>query len=150
MRDIQHIPWCGSNYGKGIEGRRVCIVGYSHYKDNGELDTDGFTVGVLEDVIRGARRIAFFTQIKNYFAFKEHGEFWNRVLFFNYVHGRPARRRDILPKCSDFVIRRVRATTSCMGRLARFWRSRCKRFRLGVETLQNRFNIDIPCLRIIQ
>jgi hypothetical protein len=105
MRDIQHIPWCGSNYGKGIEGRRVCIVGYSHYKDNGELDTDGFTVGVLEDVIRGARRIAFFTQIKNYFAFKEHGEFWNRVLFFNYVHGRPARRRDILPKCSDFVIR---------------------------------------------
>jgi hypothetical protein len=85
MRDIQHIPWCGSNYGKGIEGRRVCIVGYSHYKDNGELDTDGFTVGVLEDVIRGARRIAFFTQIKNYFAFKEHGEFWNRVLFFNYV-----------------------------------------------------------------
>jgi hypothetical protein len=85
MRDIQHIPWCGSHYDKGIDGQRICIVGYSHYKEDSEQDTDNFTRVAIQGVIKGTMSIAFFTQIRNYFDFKEHGEFWNRVAFFNYV-----------------------------------------------------------------
>lgn len=85
MRDIEHNPWCGSHYDIGINDQRICIVGYSHYKESSQQDTDSFTAGVLRGVIEGTRPIAFFTQIRNYFDFKENGEFWNRVSFFNYV-----------------------------------------------------------------
>jgi hypothetical protein len=33
----------------------------------------------------GEWKIAFFTQIRNYFGYNDHSTFWQRVMFFNYL-----------------------------------------------------------------
>lgn len=78
---IEHTPWRGAQYERGIEGTRYAILGYSHWHELHEADADNTTDYVLSRVISGEWHIAFFTQIKNYFEFESHSEFWNRVLF---------------------------------------------------------------------
>lgn len=82
---IEHTPWRGAQYERGIEGTRYAILGYSHWHELHEADADNTTDYVLSRVISGEWHIAFFTQIKNYFEFESHSEFWNRVLFFNFL-----------------------------------------------------------------
>lgn len=83
---MEHDPWVGSGYETGIEGQRIAIIGFSHHneKEEGE-DRASFSKEVVEDVITGEERYAFFTQIRNYFGFDDHSNFWNRVMFFNYL-----------------------------------------------------------------
>ena len=84
---MEHKVWRGKGYdGEGIRGSRVCIVGYSHWLGAGkEADDADTTTDVVAKVVSGEYRIAFFTQIRNYFGFKEHADFWRRVVFFNYL-----------------------------------------------------------------
>lgn len=103
---IQHTPWKGHLYEEGIESQRVCIVGHSHWLDEGKEDSDDFTIDVVQGVIDGSCRISFFTQIKNYFDFSDHKEFWARVIFLNYLPeciGGPKERYNI--ETSDQVKR---------------------------------------------
>jgi len=34
---IEHTPWVGADYGLGIGGQRIAIVGYSHHRDEGAI-----------------------------------------------------------------------------------------------------------------
>jgi hypothetical protein len=83
---VEHTAWVGPDYEKsGIEGQRVAIVGYSHWLWESHVDTDEGTRHCIRKVIAGQHRIAFFTQIRNYFGFDNHAAFWPCVMFFNYL-----------------------------------------------------------------
>ncbi|TBZ41640.1 hypothetical protein E0H47_10140 [Rhizobium leguminosarum bv. viciae] len=82
---IIHRPWRGDLYRKGVEGRRVMIVGNSHWLSKDEPDDDKVTEDVLGKVISGEYDIAFFNHIRDYFGFAEHADFWRRVVFLNYA-----------------------------------------------------------------
>ncbi|HYB90988.1 MAG TPA: hypothetical protein VEC38_08080 [Candidatus Binataceae bacterium] len=79
---IEHKPWEGPNYKDGINGQRIAIVGHSHH---GDEDSENFTLEVMADVISGRERYKFFDQIRDYFSFQDSAEFWNHVVFFNYL-----------------------------------------------------------------
>jgi hypothetical protein len=79
---IEHRPWKGSNYESGIGGKRIAIVGHSHY---GDVDYELLTCTIVQGVIQGNEALRFFTSIRNFFGYSSHAEFWNRVVFFNYL-----------------------------------------------------------------
>jgi hypothetical protein len=82
----EHTPWRGPQYEIGINRERIAIVGYSHWLAENEEDSDECTKEVVSRVITGEYSdTPFFNQIRNYFAFESNKEFWNRVLFFNYL-----------------------------------------------------------------
>ena len=68
----------------GIAGYRIAIIGHSHHED-AQDDGDDLTIRTVRKVIDGKKKIAFFTQIWGYFGFEDNEEFWNRVMFFNYL-----------------------------------------------------------------
>lgn len=83
---IVHAIWKGEEYADGLEGRRVMIVGNSHWLSENEPDTEGETLKVIGNVISGQwRDIDFFNHIRDYFGFRQHAEFWKRVAFMNYA-----------------------------------------------------------------
>lgn len=86
MDMLQHAPWVGHDYHQGINGRKIAIVGNSHWHGPGEVDHQCVTIDVLTKVVSGEYGdIAFFRQIRDYFGFTEASEFWQRAAFFNYA-----------------------------------------------------------------
>ena len=80
---VDHKPWKGPLYDSaGINGQRIAIVGHSHH---GGQDNNGYTNAAVRDVISGRERYRFFTSIRNCFGYNDDGDFWNRVLFFNFL-----------------------------------------------------------------
>ena len=78
-----HDPWIGSLYQEGLEGQRVCIVGYSHHSSHDDPDTTSY---VVRKVIDGSyANIRFFSDIMRYFGFVAAADFWPRVMFFNFL-----------------------------------------------------------------
>ena len=84
-RMTEHRPWIGNRYGAGLGGQRVGIVGYSHWNNEGDVDDGGITEYVINNIMSGDFRISFFSSIRNYFGESDHAEFWQKVLFFNYL-----------------------------------------------------------------
>jgi len=82
---IVHEPWEGPDYAAGINGKRVAIVGNSHWHEPGEPDSANCTQVVVGKVISGEWDIAFFSHIGDYFGIPEPRDFWNRTVFFNYA-----------------------------------------------------------------
>ena len=79
---ISHQPWIGPEHETGIGGKRLAIVGYSHYVDG--LDSPEVTIDVVKNEIaqQGAHR--FFQRIASAFDLNV-VDFLNRVTFFNFV-----------------------------------------------------------------
>jgi len=96
MTIIEHKPWQGLHFHTaGIDGQRIGIVGHSHYdKKGGCIDTDAFTENCMGKVMSGKWHFQFFTSIRNYFGFDDHEDFWDRVLFFNYIPSKVASAYD--------------------------------------------------------
>jgi hypothetical protein len=70
MNDIVHLPWVGNQYKSGINGKRIAIVGYSHWKGNDDPDEDNedVTKVVLDKVLEGKySNITFYNKIQSYF-----------------------------------------------------------------------------------
>src|SRR5260370_9955306 len=83
---LQHAPWVGPNYKTGINGQRICIVGYSHHHGTGESDSEDFTQYVVGRFINGTLgRNSFFLPIGGYFGLPDNATFWNHVVFFNFL-----------------------------------------------------------------
>jgi hypothetical protein len=53
--------------------------------DDDKEDTNDTTIEVLKGVVGGSCNISFFTQIRNYFGSTDHREFWDHVIFLNYL-----------------------------------------------------------------
>lgn len=82
---VEHNPFKGAEYENGIDGKRVAIVGYSFWHDGHYPDSEDWSSFTLGKVMTGDWKPQFFSTIRNSFGFTSHTEFWNRVLFFNYV-----------------------------------------------------------------
>lgn len=82
---IVHKPFRGSEYESGINGKRIAIVGYSFWHDGEYPDNEDWSSFTIGKVISGAWKPKFFSTIRNSFGYTNHNDFWNRVLFFNYV-----------------------------------------------------------------
>lgn len=86
-RYFEHSPWVGKDY---KSGKRVCIVGYSHYTDQRESDRPSLTNDVMKKVLAGNfGDTSFWSSIPSYFdqggSSKHVRVFWNSVLFFNFL-----------------------------------------------------------------
>jgi hypothetical protein len=81
---VEHLPWIGEHYANGIKNQRVAIVGHSHPSEKGEQDLNDYTNQIVKQFIEG-QNIKFFSIIQRYFGFENRSEFWNRVLFINYI-----------------------------------------------------------------
>jgi len=83
---VEHDVWEGADFEKGIAGRRLIIVGHSHYTHEAvhTVDTPEFTRKVVGPVVAGTCRVPFFTAIAGYFGY-EPEVFWARVAFFNFI-----------------------------------------------------------------
>ena len=82
---MEHKPWVGHEYSTGVAGHRIMIVGNSHWLGENEPDTEEVSIQVVERVVSGDYNIAFFNQIRDYFGFISHSEFWSRAVFMNYA-----------------------------------------------------------------
>lgn len=87
MTEIIHNPWVGNKYKYGIDGNKIAIVGYSHWKGNEDPEVDNVdaTIKDMEIISNGGRsNIQFFFKIRRYFNHQS-SDFWNSVLFFNFI-----------------------------------------------------------------
>jgi hypothetical protein len=83
---IEHEPWRGPNRESGIEGQRIAIVGYSHYRDARDPDCNQFTNNVVKAVISRKKIYdSLFPRVPGYFGYKDRAEFWKCVWFFNFI-----------------------------------------------------------------
>lgn len=93
MRHVKFYPWEGENYFRAPFGKRVLILGESHYewKGSGPIDDHPtLTQDLIEDQLAGRYKIRFWTHIAVAFLNKvptlaEKREFWHSVAFYNYV-----------------------------------------------------------------
>lgn len=80
---MEHLPWVGSQYAlDGFQGQKIAVVGYSHYEDG--PDYPGLTQEIVER-IRSGTNYSFFTSIRNAFGSADSSDFWDRVVFFNFI-----------------------------------------------------------------
>jgi hypothetical protein len=82
---IDHLPWIGAAYSTGINGQKIAIVGYSHWSDESDNEGAQATRECIQNVISSDWKIRFFTALRNYFGYVDHGAFWNKIIFFNYL-----------------------------------------------------------------
>jgi hypothetical protein len=82
---IEHDPFKGQRYEQGIQGKKVAVVGYSHWRDGEQPDQTDFSLLVMDNILKGVWSPQFFGSIRNYFGFSNQEKFWSSVLFFNYV-----------------------------------------------------------------
>jgi len=89
-------PWIGAEYGSvGIHGRRLLILGESHYESNpGEVNvaTQGtLTLECIQRAIQGDAGFGFYSKIADAVSGEtlrtpeQCSGFWKRVTFYNYV-----------------------------------------------------------------
>lgn len=78
---MQHEPWVGSGYKRGIEGARVLVAAYSHWSD--EPDTAEFTKREVLKWAGGDEPEPFGPRLRAFFSINRPDEFWNRIAFFN-------------------------------------------------------------------
>lgn len=82
---MEHKPWVGSNFEVGINGTKIAILGNSHWLSDDEVDHEDASIEVIKKVISKEYNIAFFNQIRDYFGFRSHADFWQNVMFMNYA-----------------------------------------------------------------
>ncbi|MEO7027304.1 MAG: hypothetical protein ABI056_07090 [Caulobacteraceae bacterium] len=82
---IEHRPWVGSDYCHGIDGARYAIVGYSHWFGDEDHDCNDATIIDIETRVLAGTAPKFYTYIRNYFGFLDHRDFWQKVMFFNFI-----------------------------------------------------------------
>ena len=92
MNEIVFKPWIGENYKKGVKGKKILILGESHYGEKG-AEYDNFTKEVVKEV-GISKSIAYFTKIaksilllgsNESISHKQKEKFWHSVAFYNYV-----------------------------------------------------------------
>ena len=97
MRSESHIhfpPWIGKKYNDGIGGKKILVLGESHYCAKPEDDTPFVTRMVIENLLDpAAEHEAYkntYTKFERALAGKvldwqEKAELWNSIIFYNYV-----------------------------------------------------------------
>ena len=91
---VHFLPWVGKNYKKGIDGKRVLVLGESHYCGKPEDDTPYVTRNIIADLLDAASEHEpyknTYTKFERALAGKvldgqEKSELWNSIIFYNFV-----------------------------------------------------------------
>jgi hypothetical protein len=93
MKNVKFEPWIGDHYQQAPLGKRILILGESHYdwdSDNPINDKPDTTSIVIQKQLDGDYTKAFWTHIAKAFlnhnpTLDEKREFWHSVAFYNYV-----------------------------------------------------------------
>lgn len=92
MKNVKFLPWVGSNYANGRNGKKILVLGESHYQwdENKINDWRTITQTLVQEQIDGSYTRAFWTKIAICFlghspTLEEKKEFWSSVAFYNYV-----------------------------------------------------------------
>lgn len=110
------LPWVGNRYSGGLRGRRLLILGESHYRweDDSRKITEPLTPSLTRECVigaieRGAQTIDFWKYIEQAFLNVERTEmdangadFWNSVAFYNFVQRDVGAGPRIPPAVEDF------------------------------------------------
>ena len=111
MKHVKFLPWVGDRYQIGWNGRRIMVLGESHYCPSSEEAVPQITNRVMADLLdtnsehEGYKNT--FTKFANALmgkslSFDEKKAFWHSVLFYNYVQiPLPAAR--LAPSEEDFA-----------------------------------------------
>jgi hypothetical protein len=81
---IEHREWVRPAYAQGFDGQTIAIIGYSHYLQRDQIDTEDHTECVVQRAIAGDN-IPFFDAIGSYFGVLNNADLYNRALFFNFL-----------------------------------------------------------------
>ena len=93
MRDVKFLPWVGKNYNDGLNGRRILVLGESHYCDESEATAD-ITNRVMEKYLTKPNgHEAWMNTFKKFeralVGFETTPEdsekIWNSVSFYNFI-----------------------------------------------------------------
>jgi len=81
---IEQHPWIGPLFStEGIDGQKIGIVGYSSWGP----DEASWTETCVRAVMSGSMKARFFTDIPRYFSKYSTKEFYERVIFFEFIPG---------------------------------------------------------------
>ena len=102
MKKTNYKPWVGKNYSTGFRGKKTLVLGESHYDNSGTIDAD-LTQWVIHDIAYepgGQAYQATFTcferaMVGRQMTQKEREEFWESVIFYNYLQFPTAGPRSI-------------------------------------------------------
>ncbi len=94
MKHVKFLPWIGSNYNIGWNGKRVMILGESHYCASSEDAVPQITNQVIADLMDADSEHEGYKNTYTKFANAMIGKqlspdekirFWQSVMFYNYV-----------------------------------------------------------------
>lgn len=112
MKDVKFLPWVGRNYEAGRNGKRIMVLGESHYCSSPADATPSITNRVIADLLdpqsehEGYKNT--YTKFANALAGKpltwdEKITLWHSLLFYNYVQV-PLPSPRIAPTPQDFAL----------------------------------------------
>jgi hypothetical protein len=110
--EIKFLPWVGSEYTKGFNGRKTLILGESHYywdESNPIAKQRRITIECIEEQIEEGYRKAFWTKLASAMIGKsptkgDKASFWHSVAFYNYVQASAGTGPRIRPKKESWDI----------------------------------------------
>ncbi len=111
MRNVKFLPWIGAQYTKGVWGRKVMVLGESHYCASPDEATPEITRDVIKDLLdpnsehEGYKNT--YTKFERALAGKvltpeEKKALWDSFIFYNYVQV-PISGARVSPTVQDFL-----------------------------------------------
>lgn len=94
MSNVKFLPWIGTNYKEGIKGKRILVLGESHYCANESEAVATLTQDIIKDLFDENSVHEGYKNTYTKFAkalvgedlqFSEREAVWNSVAFYNYV-----------------------------------------------------------------
>lgn len=110
-KNIKFIPWVGSQYAKGISGKRVLVLGESHYCAHESEALPQITINIIHHILNPDSEHEGFMNTYTKFGRalagseqynKDREAVWNSILFYNFVQV-PISEARKAPKKQDFV-----------------------------------------------
>jgi hypothetical protein len=111
MKNVKFKPWIGSRYQEAPLGRKVLVLGESHYdwdSDEPINDDSDVTNKVIQEQLVGGYTKAFWTHIVKTFlnhkpSLDEKRAFWHSVAFYNYIQSSAGFGPRVPPSSEQFV-----------------------------------------------
>lgn len=108
---VKFIPWVGSEYAQGINGKRVMVLGESHYCADESDAVPQLTINIIHHILNPDNKhegfMNTYTKFGRALAGKEQYDkdreaMWNSVVFYNFVQV-PISEARKAPEKQDFV-----------------------------------------------
>lgn len=109
--NVKFIPWVGSEYAQGIKGKRVMVLGESHYCAHESEAVTQLTINIIHHILNPDNEHEGFMNTYTKFGRalvgkeqydKNRAAVWNSVLFYNFVQV-PISEARKAPKRENFI-----------------------------------------------